>query len=427
MEHVTRMPKQQNKFRLTDLKVQALVSKKPTTGRADYYDEGLPAFGLLVSSTGIASWFIWYRVAGKLTREVLGRYPQRSLADARTLAKDRLDLLDEGKDPRLEDAKRAALEAKHSSETIGRLALDYRREHLSAKRSGDRQWRELEADILPFWKSLPARDLTRAMIATRLDAVKAKRGHVSRNRRLALVRGMLNFALDRELISANPAARLKLLEETSRERILSDDELVEVWRASEKLESPQRQAVQFLILTGQRRNECFRAELAEVDRRQGIWVIGGARMKAKRPHLVPLVPAMCAVLDSLPAARKGQVHVFASPHRRSAAVPFGDHGGLKELLDKHVLEARHERDPDAEPMTPWTFHDVRRTMRTTMSRLRVDSEVAERCIAHVPGGIRAVYDVWEFIDARKEAFGKWAAFLDSLLSLPAGNVVRLER
>jgi integrase len=350
------------KFRLTDVKVQSLVAKPPKEGRLDVYDQGLPAFGLRISSTGVASWFIWYARCSADTHR--GRW--RRLA----------------------------------------------------------RWPRTGS----VWGDLPIRDLSRAMIATRLDEIEKLRGPVSRNRRLALIRHLLSFALDRELIVVNPAARLKLLDEASRERVLSDGELAEIWRAAEQLEEPRRQAVQFLMLTGQRRNEVFRAEVSEIDRAQRTWTIGSQRMKAARAHLVPLVPAHLDMIDSLsPHRGKGkQVYVFASPHRREST-PFGDHGGLKQDLDRHVMEARRAENPHAEAMPQWQLHDIRRTMRTTMSRLRIDSEVAERCIAHLPVGIRSIYDLWSFEQEKRAAFEAWTSFVLSLVTTRDANVIPLQR
>jgi site-specific recombinase XerD len=51
------------------------------------------------------------------------------------------------------------------------------------------------------------------------------------NRTLAFVRKMLNYAVDEEWIDANPAARVpKPTPESSRARVLTDDELRRLWR-----------------------------------------------------------------------------------------------------------------------------------------------------------------------------------------------------
>ena len=42
-------------------------------------------------------------------------------------------------------------------------------------------------------------------------------------------------------------------------------------------------------------------------------------------------------------------------------------------------------------MTGWRLHDLRRTARSLMSRAGVSADIAERCLGHIIGGVRAVY------------------------------------
>lgn len=410
--------------KLTDQTVKSLV-KVPGKGRTDFFDKILPGFGVRVSPTGRASWFVFYRVDGKLVRDVFDKYPVKGLAAAREEARKRLELVGRGKDPRTEEARQKAQEARHRAETFGAVSDQYKNGHLDKRRSGKATWSSLQADLLPAWKDLPIRELTRGAAMERLDMIERERGPVARNRRLALIRHMLNWALDRELVAANVAARIPLLDETPRERVLSDAELVEVWHASNHLPAPQGQAVKMLILTLLRRNEVFRMEAAEVDRADKLWKIEGRRMKAGKPHIVPLTNAMLTVLGSLPVFDPPREHVFASVHRKEST-PFGDHGGLKSDLDRLILEARQKQDPKATPPAPWTLHDLRRTGRTGLSRLRVPSHVAERIIAHLPGGIQAVYDHWEFLSEKREALDAWSSYVLALVN-PAPKVSSIEQ
>ena len=70
--------------------------------------------------------------------------------------------------------------------------------------------------------------------------------------------------------------------------------------------------------------------------------------------------------------------------------------------------------------------DLRRTVATNMSRLRVPREDIAKCLNHVGGrGVTGVvYIQDEFREAKLEAFGRWAAKLDGLLG---GTVVPMRR
>jgi integrase len=67
-------------------------------------------------------------------------------------------------------------------------------------------------------------------------------------------------------------------------------------------------------------------------------------------------------------------------------------------------------------MQQWQNHDLRRTGRTRMSdaRLGISAEIAERCLAHVPGGVRATYDVHRYRQEKRAALQSWANELDRI-------------
>jgi hypothetical protein len=73
--------------KLTQVAVERL--RPPATGRIEYFDTQLPAFGLRISATGRKSWIVMYRVGGKLVRETLGTVSRIPKVDkAREVARD---------------------------------------------------------------------------------------------------------------------------------------------------------------------------------------------------------------------------------------------------------------------------------------------------------------------------------------------------
>src|SRR5262249_7387939 len=149
--------------------------------------------------------------------------------------------------------------------TFGALAEHYRAEHLADLRRGYDRWKDIERHLLPHWADRPLREITRPDVKVRLAAVRASAGPYARNRTLALIRKMLNFALDDELIEANPAARIDALAEHRRQRALKDHEIAEVWNASGDLAPIMCAFFRLLILTGQRRGELAGMRWDELD------------------------------------------------------------------------------------------------------------------------------------------------------------------
>jgi integrase len=90
-------------------------------------------------------------------------------------------------------------------------------------------------------------------------------------------------------------------------------------------------------------------------------------------------------------------------------------GGLSQL--KAALDY-------ASGTSGWTLHDLRRTARSLMSRAGVPSDHAERCLGHVIGGVRGVYDRHAYRDEMAVAYERLAALIAGVVD-PQENVVPL--
>lgn len=72
----------------------------------------------------------------------------------------------------------------------------------------------------------------------------------------------------------------------------------------------------------------------------------------------------------------------------------------------------------AAPDKGWVNHDLRRTVRTRLSKLRVNADVAELVIGHTLKGLIAVYDQHAYLDERREALELWEENLRSIVTPP---------
>jgi len=224
---------------------------------------------------------------------------------------------------------------------------------------------------------------------------------------------MLNFALDDELIEANPAARIDALEERRRQHALTDPEVVEVWNAVDGLAPNICALFRLLILTGQRRGEVAGMRWAELDPDTGLWTVSERRMKAGLTHEVPLPPQALGIITALP---------------RMAGSPFVFPGrfGAKPIVNFDLSKARLDEILGPK-VRPWRIHDLRRTMRSGLSRLKIPYEVAERVVAHITGSkVSQTYNVWDYRAEKAEALRAWAAHIERILN-PQPNVVELRR
>jgi integrase len=59
----------------------------------------------------------------------------------------------------------------------------------------------------------------------------------------------------------------------------------------------------------------------------------------------------------------------------------------------------------------WTLHDLRRTVRTNLSRLGVIQEVAEAVVAHRKQGVVKVYNRYDYLTETRAALEAWSTRL----------------
>ena len=70
----------------------------------------------------------------------------------------------------------------------------------------------------------------------------------------------------------------------------------------------------------------------------------------------------------------------------------------------------------------WHIHDLRRTSRTLLSRAKIDSDIAERCLGHALPGVRGVYDRHKYQAEMAHAFEALAALVERIVDPPADIV-----
>src|SRR6266576_4836888 len=105
--------------KLTDRAIAALTP--PTLGRLELFDLIFPGFGVRVTANGRKTFMLMYRIAGRLRRLTLGRYPALTLAKAREKAGRALSLVERGSDPADEEMVRRAAGA----ESLGDVLAEY--------------------------------------------------------------------------------------------------------------------------------------------------------------------------------------------------------------------------------------------------------------------------------------------------------------
>ena len=128
--------------------------------------------------------------------------------------------------------------------------------------------------------------------------------------------------------AANPFADLPVAKGIAkRERVLSDEEIAEIWRAAGDAASPYGTIIRLLILTGQRRGEVAGMTWGEISDDLATWTIPGERTKNGAAHIVPLsAPArdlLRALLPDDAKERQRQRRASCFPARSARHLPDG--------------------------------------------------------------------------------------------------------
>jgi integrase len=389
---------------LTDRGIAAL--KQPASGKLKlYYDAIVPGLALRVTANGAKSFVLVGRFPGSSnpTARVIAKYGAMGLDDVRATARKWLGQLAAGVDP----AHAAQATAR---DTLRAICEEYQSREGSRLRSASHRQATLERLVYPVLGSVPIASLRRTDVVRLLDQVEDQRGRVMANRTLGILGRIFNWHASRSDEFRSPIVRgMSRGEEQARDRVLTDDELRAVWaksgNAKSGVEPVSGAFIRFLLLTGARRNEAAKIEWSEIA--GGDWTLPASRNKTGVELVRPLSRAARAVLAQLP--RNGD-WVFTRTGRR----PLNNFAELKAEIDC------------ASGTSGWTLHDLRRTARSLMSRVGVPSDHAERCLGHVVGGVRGVYDRHQYLDEMLIAYEKLAGLIDRIVD-PQANVVAIHR
>jgi integrase len=371
-------------MRLTDLSVRNLPV--PERSQKLYFDDAIPGFAVRVSQGGARSFILQVRNPRRLI--TLGRYhPQLfTLAAAREKARDILARKQLGQDAETEGTPfPAALEQ----------FLDaYRRKN---KPSTVQETERLIRRYLPFTgdiATITIRDINRVV-----DKIEkpSERLHA-----FVAAKTLFNWFAKRRMILTSPMAGVEPPHRSmSRERVLTDTELVVLWRTLDKLTDLRFANIcRLLILTGQRLAQIGGLHADYIDYENKIIVWPGSVMKSGRQHHLPYGPMVAAILEELPK----QSYLF--PTRKQGV--YTNWSVATTRLRKLCL------------ISHFTLHDCRRSWATKAAEWGIaEPHIIERVLAHQTGtisGVAAIYNRATYLPAIRATMEAFEAKLSALLN-----------
>jgi integrase len=423
---------------------------KPGATKRDISDPVVPGLVLRIGIRGSKSWLLRFKWEGRSTRISLGTFPSLGLAEARQLATKNREWLDQGVDPRRaadRDGRRTRrgrmIPSPSSEPTIAgaepadpqafaRLLAETPRDSIPKPLPGDRssvlfiaheyieKWfkgqsknskeacRMLRADVLPKWHWRDGRTITSREVIELIDKVIERGAPVMANNLAQMLGHMFKFAIHRGTLENSPVQLLYRPggKPRRRKRFFSEEELRSFVTNIDSIcrTKKRKHVLMVLLLTMQRRGELARAEWTEFDFDARTWKIPASHSKNKREHAVPLTDWAIAELKGLEVLANGSPFVLPGKNPERHADPKLITRGVKRLLPRFLAHG-------IEAFVP---HDLRRTGRTTLGRLKVSPFVGERVINHSKDVLEETYDLWDYFDEKRDALERLEKYLMQL-------------
>jgi integrase len=446
------------KTALTD---RAIKAKRPSATLYDVFDALVPGLALNVLPSGHKRFVLVKRFPGSKhpARRVLGAYGELTLEAARAKARQWLELIARGIDPAEQVERERREQDRKRKTTFGAVVEDYIRIEVYGLGGEDRpRHRTVKGtlnalgDVLvPLFGHRPIAELTTEEIMAPIELIgrmgsdqalvklKARKTLRRPGRKcrptpeqaraiFTFAEMVFNWAIDHGGygLEISPLARVRksrrLGSSQRRDRTFNDEELIAVMTAITRLPTTHRQVYEVLLHSGLRLNEAAGPQWSEIE--GDTWTIPAERMKGKnegenqaREHVVPITPALRKIFDATPRGSKGDF-IFSFDDGTTPIVTGGWH--IKAILNEEMLFVLRQRakargeDPERIELRPWRNHDIRRTCRSTLSRLGVSEPVAEAVIAHVRPGVKGTYDRWGYFPEKRDALTRWSKFLAGL-------------
>ena len=383
---------------------------------------------LSIAKAGSKSWVMRLRVDGKRTDKGLGGYPTVSLTAARKVADAYRVAVEEGRNPWSDD-ERDRMERAQDLDRMPTFDEATRKVH-AAKLPGfssakhGRNWIQmLERHVFPVFGDTPVTEISQREVKDFLERLGPTLTETARRLRFRM-REIFDDCIESEYITVNPAGdgiRASVKRWSSHHKVQHFKALpyqqvpgvVDIILYSQGMRET-RLALAFQVLTAARSGEVRGARWDEIE--NGVWTIPAERMKADRPHAVPLsIQASVVLQDARAAAGKRQKSEKRRPgYDPSLETDYAPKEGLifphpsGQPLSENALSLRTRKDKLG--CTPHGFRSSFKGWATADGRW--SWEAIELCLAHrVGNSVAQAYFRDDLLEQRRAVMQEWADYV----------------
>ncbi|MET0109513.1 MAG: tyrosine-type recombinase/integrase [Candidatus Thiodiazotropha sp.] len=390
-------------------------------------------------ATGVKTFFYRYTspITSKLVQVKIGHFPETSLAEARLKLHELKQIRRQGRCPRTEakeqqqqekEQEKARVEPVEKLFTVKDLVELYLTQYIEDRKSpngriiaGARKpkgqsetRRTLYGDAIPKLGEMPANAVTRKAVVDMIMAIVQRGANVQAGNVLRELSAAYEFAIGLGYFSdefANPAilakaslrqAKVKLTHQRGK-RVLSDAELATLlkWLPGSDYTATQKNVLRFTLWTGCRTGEVCNAAWKDIDLKKRTFHIRESKTEVERYVQLP----------------RQAVEFLKTLRLTTGDYPFPSQKTRLPIQQKQLTEQawRMRVSNKMVDLPAWTPHDLRRSVRTGLSRLQCTNEVAEAVLGHSRKGIEGTYDLHRYEAECRDWLQKWADHLDALI------------
>lgn len=397
--------------KLSDKKLRSLLSVQQQKETLVADGDGLSA---RVSKSGVISWVFAYRLGGRearLERIKLGNYPEMPLKLARERRDQCRAWLAEGKDPRhqLNLTIVQTLKPVTVKEAINYWIREYATEN---RANVERHKAQLEKHIYPYIGSYPLSECETRYWLDCFDRMK-KTTPVAAGYVFQMCKQALKFCRVRRYAISNALDDLTISDvgkkQEKGDRVHSDEELGQLWRATEELKFQPYYAtmIRLLVVFGSRSQEVRLSKWSEWDMKRWIWTVPKEHSKGGEKIIRPIPEAVQPLIESLYRQHKDTGLLLGEMKESSAVSAWG------RLVWKRLGHSE-----------AWSLHDLRRSFSTKLNELGIAPHVVEQLLGHTMPGVMSVYNHSQYLPEKLDALNKWYKRLE-LLAGGYSNIVLL--
>lgn len=363
-----------------------------------------------IFSSGSKLWRLKYRFSGKEKRLALGSYPEVSLAEARKRRDYFRAQLEQGLDPSLE-RKRAKISAKVSADnSFERIASEYisKMEAEGRAEATLKKARWFLSLLRLAIGTMPVSEVDPQMLLAALIKLQGMGNFETAKKTRSFASRVFRYAVATGRAKSDPAILLQgaLIAPKARHyaAILEPNKLGELLRAIEDFSGSPivKLALQIAPHVYVRPGELRHAVWEELDLEQGIWRIPAGRMKARRPHAVPLSCQVVGYFGKLAELTGPTGLVFPAMHTS------------KRPMSENTLNAAFRRMGFSKDEV--TAHGLRSSASTLLNESGMwNPDAIERALAHgFSNAVRGAYHRGQHWDERVKMAQWWSDHLDHL-------------